>query len=104
MKIKQAIVGKLLALACALSGILPAGVQAAWPDQPINMIIAYAPGGGTDIAARVMIPFIEKYLGDNAKINVINRPGASGVQGSWAGSPEFITSVRDPLPGASQPT
>ena len=78
MKIKQAIVGKLLALACALSGILPAGVQAAWPDQPINMIIAYAPGGGTDIAARVMIPFIEKYLGDNAKINVINRPGASG--------------------------
>ena len=66
----------LAAICVALAGSLPA--QAAYPDQPINMIIAYAPGGGTDIAARVMIPFIEKYLGEGAKINVINRPGASG--------------------------
>src|SRR6478752_8343312 len=57
---------------------------AAYPEQPINMIIAYAPGGGTDIAARVMIPFIEKYLGEGAKINVINRPGASGDIGFTA--------------------
>lgn len=79
---RKMIAGRLVALACAAAGVamggIPAGAQAAWPDQPINMIIAYAPGGGTDIAARVMIPFIEKYLGDNAKINVINRPGASG--------------------------
>ena len=33
--------------------------MAAWPsDQPINMIIAYAPGGGTDIVARSLVPFI----------------------------------------------
>ena len=57
---------------------LPAGAIAAYPEQPINMIIAYAPGGGTDIAARVMMPFIEKYLGEGAKINIVNRPGASG--------------------------
>ena len=69
-----------LALACAL----PGSAQAAYPDQPINMIIAYAPGGGTDIAARVMIPFIEKYLGEGAKINIINRPGASGDIGFTA--------------------
>ena len=69
-----------LALACALPGTAPA----AYPDQPINMIIAYAPGGGTDIAARVMIPFIEKYLGEGAKINIINRPGASGDIGFTA--------------------
>ena len=69
-----------LALACAL----PAAAPAAYPEQPINMIIAYAPGGGTDIAARVMIPFIEKYLGEGAKVNVINRPGASGDIGFTA--------------------
>ncbi len=66
----------LAAFAAAFAWTLPA--PAAYPEQPINMIIAYAPGGGTDIAARLMIPFIEKYLGEGAKINVINRPGASG--------------------------
>ena len=68
----------LAALVMVCAGIVPSAAHAAYPDQPINMIIAYAPGGGTDIAARVMIPFIEKYLGEGAKINVINRPGASG--------------------------
>ena len=53
--------------------------MAAWPsDQPINMIIAYAPGGGTDIVARSLVPFIERHLGDGAKINILNRPGAGG--------------------------
>ena len=66
----------LAAFAAVLAWTAPA--PAAYPDQPINLIIAYAPGGGTDIAARLMIPFIEKYLGEGAKINVINRPGASG--------------------------
>ena len=68
----------LAACMVAAAGMFSGTASAAYPDQPINLIIAYAPGGGTDIAARVMIPFIEKYLGDNAKINVINRPGASG--------------------------
>jgi tripartite-type tricarboxylate transporter receptor subunit TctC len=63
-------------LIAALAG---APAQAAWPsDQPINLIIAYAPGGGTDIIARNIIPYVEKYLGDGARINVINRPGAGG--------------------------
>lgn len=53
--------------------------HAAWPsDQPINLIIAYAPGGGTDIVARSLVPFIEKHLGDGAKISILNRPGAGG--------------------------
>jgi len=70
------------ALAAALAA---GGAHAAWPaDQPINMIIAYAPGGGTDIIARNIIPFMEKYLGDGAKINVINRPGAGGDIGFGA--------------------
>ena len=48
------------------------------------MIIAYAPGGGTDIIARNIIPFLEKHLGDGAKFNVINRPGAGGDIGFGA--------------------
>lgn len=50
---------------------------AEWPtDRPIEMIVAYAPGGGTDIMLRALAPFIEAELG--TQIPVMNRPGASG--------------------------
>ena len=64
----------LLAAAAAAPGL----ARAAWPEQPIKMVVAYAAGGGTDIIARVMAPYIGKYLGPNASIVVINRPGAGG--------------------------
>jgi len=51
----------------------------AWPaDQPINMIVAYAPGGGTDLVARQLVPYLERALGRGAHINVINKAGAGG--------------------------
>ena len=77
--------GWVMAAVAAAGGLLALGAtpaQAAWPsDQPINMIVAYAPGGGTDLVARAIAPFIEKYLGDGAKITVINRTGAGGEIG-----------------------
>jgi tripartite-type tricarboxylate transporter receptor subunit TctC len=58
---------------------------AAWPsDQSINIIVAYAPGGGTDIVARQLVPFLEKALGDGARFNVINKGGAGGDIGFGA--------------------
>ena len=57
---------------------------AAYPEKPITMIVAYAPGGGTDLMARVIAPLIEKHLGNNAKIAVVNRPGAGGEIGFTA--------------------
>lgn len=78
-------VARLLAMACGVAASGAATLSnAAYPDQPITLIIAYAPGGGTDIVARALVPFIEKHLGDNAKINVVNRPGASGDLGFTA--------------------
>ena len=56
----------------------------AYPDKPISMIVAYGPGGGTDLTARVIGPFIEKHLGGGAKIVVVNRPGAGGEIGFTA--------------------
>ncbi|GGB04569.1 hypothetical protein GCM10011491_35890 [Brucella endophytica] len=51
--------------------------HAEWPkDRPIQMIVAFAPGGSTDVMARAMEPFLEKELG--ADIVIENRPGASG--------------------------
>ena len=51
---------------------------AGYPDKPITMIVAYAPGGGTDIIARLIAPHIEKYLGNDARIVVSNKAGAGG--------------------------
>lgn len=66
------------------SAILAAGISVAYaeyPERPINMIVAYSAGGGTDIAARTLAPYIEKHLGDDASIVVLNRPGAGGEIG-----------------------
>src|SRR5437763_5227229 len=65
-------------LPVAALALATASAHAAYPEQPIKMIVAYAPGGGTDIIARVIAPFIEKYLGKGAQIVVSNRGGAGG--------------------------
>jgi tripartite-type tricarboxylate transporter receptor subunit TctC len=63
----------------------PTLALAAWPgDKPITMIIAYSPGGGTDLVARAVAPFLEKYLGGGARIVIVNRPGAGGEIGFTA--------------------
>ena len=62
-------------------GVAPAFAE--YPERPITMIVAYTAGGGTDIAARTLVPFIEKELG-GATISVLNRPGAGGEIGFTA--------------------
>ncbi|CAN0190852.1 unnamed protein product, partial [Chrysoparadoxa australica] len=62
--------------------ILTAGIaQAEYPEKPIEVIVGYSAGGGTDVMARTTMPFIEKYLGNGASIVVKNMPGASGQIG-----------------------
>lgn len=52
--------------------------HAAWPDdKPIQLYVGFAPGGGTDIMARTMAPFLQKYLGGRSSIVVLNKPGAA---------------------------
>lgn len=52
-----------------------------YPNKPITVIVGYSAGGGTDVMARTTVPFIEKYLGKDARIVVKNMPGASGQIG-----------------------
>jgi tripartite-type tricarboxylate transporter receptor subunit TctC len=72
---------RLLAIALLL---FAAPVLAAWPEKPINLIVAYPPGGGTDLVARALQPYLEKYLGGGARIVVVNRSGAGGEVGMAA--------------------
>jgi tripartite-type tricarboxylate transporter receptor subunit TctC len=67
--------------AAALTALASLAASAAYPDKPITMVVSYSPGGGTDLIARAIAPFIEKHLGNNARIVVMNRPGAGGEIG-----------------------
>ena len=65
------------ALAAALAAGAATTAHADWPtDQPIEMIVAFAPGGGTDIMLRTLAPYLEAAL--DTQVPVLNRPGASG--------------------------
>ncbi|WP_135470249.1 Bug family tripartite tricarboxylate transporter substrate binding protein [Crenalkalicoccus roseus] len=66
-----------LALALALAP-LGAGAQA-FPERPITLVTGYAPGGSTDIAARLLADRMAAELGPAARIVVENRPGAAGM-------------------------
>lgn len=68
-------------LGAALLTIAGAPARAEYPEKPIEMIVAFAPGGGTDVAARSIARYMEKYLASGARIGVVNKPGAGGEIG-----------------------
>ncbi|HPU62443.1 MAG TPA: tripartite tricarboxylate transporter substrate binding protein [Bacillota bacterium] len=47
-----------------------------WPSKPITMIVGWGAGGGSDVTARMLAPYVEEIIG--GKIIVVNKPGASG--------------------------
>jgi tripartite-type tricarboxylate transporter receptor subunit TctC len=48
----------------------------------IQLIVPFAEGGGSDIYARMMQPYFEKYLPGNPTILVMNKPGGGGTTGA----------------------
>ncbi|WP_413206122.1 Bug family tripartite tricarboxylate transporter substrate binding protein [Rhodospirillum sp. A1_3_36] len=72
---------KRMAFALSLLCLVPAVAQAEYPEKPIELIVGFSAGGGTDVMARTTVPYIEKYLGNGAQIVVKNVPGASGQIG-----------------------
>ena len=70
--------GRFTTAAFAFLAAAPA--LAAWPEKPVRMVVASAPGGGTDTVARVVADFLTRDLGQ--QFFVENRAGAGNVIGS----------------------
>jgi tripartite-type tricarboxylate transporter receptor subunit TctC len=53
--------------------------QAQYPNRPVQLIVPWGAGGGTDATARIIAALMEKEL--KQPFNVVNRTGGSGVVG-----------------------
>jgi tripartite-type tricarboxylate transporter receptor subunit TctC len=51
-----------------------------YPTKPVDLIVPYNPGGGTDLDGRLLAKYFGQIL--NIQLNVINRPGGGGVIGT----------------------
>lgn len=74
------------ASAAAAAGVVPTLARAqgeppsAWPSRPIRLVVAFGPGGSTDVTARAIAPELQSRLGQ--RIVIENRPGAGSNIGS----------------------
>ncbi len=50
-----------------------------FPNRPIEFVVCYAPGGGADRSARIVMPAVEKILG--VSVYITNKGGGSGTVG-----------------------
>jgi tripartite-type tricarboxylate transporter receptor subunit TctC len=73
----KSLLSVLITAACLALGGAPAGAQDKYPSRPIKILVPYAPGGATDIVARVLGDKLRESL--NASIVVENKPGAFGI-------------------------
>ena len=76
---KKRFIVSLLTVILAVWGLGSGVAQAAYPDKPINMIIAFTAGGSSDVQARIMQKYWNKYA--PVQWNFIYKPGAGGAIG-----------------------
>ncbi|WP_291297090.1 tripartite tricarboxylate transporter substrate binding protein [Elioraea sp.] len=74
---------RTLLAAAPAAAALPASAQEAYPSRPIRIVIAYPPGGSTDVLGRALAQRLSE-LWNGASVVVENRPGGGAIVGTQA--------------------
>lgn len=79
---RRTVLGGIAAAGTAAAFPMPALSQGKYPARPVQLVVPWGAGGGTDATARIVAAMLEKDLGQ--PFNVVNRTGGSGVVGHSA--------------------
>ena len=69
--------GLALALICLAASGMTASAQDKYPSRPVKIIVPYAPGGATDITARLFGEQLRQSLGQQFVVE--SKPGARDI-------------------------
>lgn len=90
---------------CTVMVAMPAHADESFPSRPIELVVPFSPGGGTDLTARLLADGLTKRLGQT--VVVLNRPGANtnvGTQAVVRAKPDGYTLVMASLGLAANPS
>jgi tripartite-type tricarboxylate transporter receptor subunit TctC len=77
----RSLVGGFCAAVAAIA-LAPGAQAAGWPERPVQVIIPWAAGGGTDATGRIIAKMLQDEF--HQPFNVVNRTGGGGVVGHTA--------------------
>lgn len=81
-KVMKRLITVVLCAVCLTLCATSYSAHAGYPDHYISIIVTYAAGGGYDIQARILAPYLKKYMPGNVDFVVRNIAGASGRVGA----------------------
>src|SRR5690606_26794934 len=79
---RRAVLAGLGSLALSALVAAPGALAQSYPTRPVQLIVPWAAGGGSDTVARIIAAGLEKELGQ--PVNVVNRTGGNGMTGHSA--------------------
>jgi len=77
---KPMVLTKWAVATAILASAVPARAADSYPERPIRMVVPYAPGGNTDVLARMVAQRVGQALGQQVVVD--NRPGGNTLIGT----------------------
>lgn len=71
---------RALCMGAALAACAPWAAADTWPSRPVRLLVAFPPGGATDVLARLLAQKLSTRLGQ--QVVVENKPSAGGIVGT----------------------